>query len=967
MINTKRRKWLSQVTALTFAVNMLGTAVVPAISLAAEKETTSTVKTESAKGENLIDSADLQKSHEKSVEETKKSSSSTTTTTETKTPGTQKPAADQPALVKKNKYANLTQEEYNNLMGIDYSMTENARFTQEENDYNTIQIMKQYGLDNKEKRDKIREIIKEKEDKGEELAGGTKTIKHFLDRYDEIEKRAGGEKTIMDVLSPNRKAITTYRTVLKDAMAKRQSCTNTAIYNNKKAIADAKQKNKENEAKYDAAVSQAKAKGEDASKIAPAEKVDVPTELTQDKAWESCPLPEEGRNAARALTYITMQQENQTSDSKKTTETTDSTKSETTKEWTCQAPGTAKALNNPYKCCPTANPYYKADTNKCVANLDAPKQTGKDDDDDDEDNDKLSAWLQMMAGGRNGTDGTRIDENPGGSAKKAPEIKGRKETVGQNRKYDKGSRLLHANYALAQALGELHYTFTPPNRVPYTIAGSNKQSQLFWTSPSGDDPFQFIFDFEGLHNAKNFNPDDPNAIDLSQVHYKINWEIYVGSNNSEQELQVRPERPAYPEKPFDILPPNGATFEDHIVRRVPNIEKYPYKLILTAYLPSGEQVSTLIPYLVLNAGSTVGATSNDGDTRVTMTPAQWIKPYADRYKVDGKVLKATWNAAEGTCDLNLSGSLTLDGYTDNQGGEFSMSSDRFTKEGCEKLNDGGEYNLQFNNVSAMGGSKLEDNINDEFGMTKNGVAVTDNDVLKEYTGTVDTNQALRSAYFGMDGAKNSAQLSPITMPDGSQLSYNSESGEIVRRNGEALSDSEKEKFFGSKDAQAKGVMGDDGLVSGIEVERKDGKKDTYNVVKDASELQDTQKESFLSNMRLTPQNKQDIDLYANPQRYSVMKKENGEYSVGPAQTNISEGVEGFSPMKVARRLAENTVDGVKGKVNSVKNAVAEMTSPETNNETATTGVSAASVSPPNGTGVEDLKDDPNSDGGYRLN
>lgn len=333
MLNIKKNKALSELIALTFALN----AIAP-VAYASENENADTSANTTTTSSGQISLKTAQSDILERIAQTTASN------------------------FKKSNY-NLTNDEINNLLNVPLSVEEeDSSLTQAEKDYNNLQLLVAKGLNTKEKRDtalaKLEEIevATAKDPSVGGLTNAEKYVKQLLENYADIESRASISESIGSAITPTDSSIIAYRTILKVAKAERQSCINNA-----KAEAE---RNK--------------------------------TEADTSK----CTLSDRGVEAAQILTYLTNQQVNQTTDSKKKANSTNATATTTTSgetQYACNSTATPyPAINDKTKCCVSSQkPYYKSSTNTCVASLVETTNSNSNRDDDDDDKDNSNALLMQ--------------------------------------------------------------------------------------------------------------------------------------------------------------------------------------------------------------------------------------------------------------------------------------------------------------------------------------------------------------------------------------------------------------------------------------------------------------------------------------------------------------------------------------------------------------------------------------------
>lgn len=330
MLNIYKNKALSKLIALTFAFNTL-----TPVAFASEDATTSSTTSSGLSLTNV--SSDILTR-----------------------------IANSQANSFKSRKLNISDDEVNNLLNIPLSTEEEQDYlTQEEKDYNNLQLLIAQGLNTKEARDKALNKYAEiealsKSDESIALTSTEKYIKSLLENYEDIESRAGASNAIGSAITTTDSAQVAYRTILKVAKAERLACRNDAI--------------------------SAKAKANKGETLAEGTNTDP----------DKCELSAKGKEAAQMLTYISNQQVNQTSDSKKTTTATNSTTTQTG-ERKCETAGTTLAVNDNTRCCPTQQPFYNSTTAKCVASLSTNTTTSNSNkDDDDDDSTSNQALLQYI-------------------------------------------------------------------------------------------------------------------------------------------------------------------------------------------------------------------------------------------------------------------------------------------------------------------------------------------------------------------------------------------------------------------------------------------------------------------------------------------------------------------------------------------------------------------------------------------
>ena len=192
MLNIKKNKALSQLIAFTFAFN----AIAP-VAFASE-DTTTTATTITSSGLSL-----------KSVSDDILTRIATTATSNFK-----------------SRNLNISDDEINNLMANVYdsgSSEEESYYSQEEKDYDALQLLIAKGLGTAEARATALKNLQNLEalSKIDESVGGlTKTeqyVKQLLEQYDDIESRANISSGISSAITPTDKSMVAYKTILKVA------------------------------------------------------------------------------------------------------------------------------------------------------------------------------------------------------------------------------------------------------------------------------------------------------------------------------------------------------------------------------------------------------------------------------------------------------------------------------------------------------------------------------------------------------------------------------------------------------------------------------------------------------------------------------------------------------------------------------------------------------------------------------
>jgi len=605
--NTRKHKLLSKLIALTFAFNTIS-------PVAFASETTAT----------------------------------TTTATNTSTPVNIKTAQanilnriSQTAVSAfKSQKLNITDEELNNLMNIPLSSVEEKEYyTQEEKDYNNLQLLIAQGLNTKEKRDKALLELQAVEDltKQDPSVGGlSKTdqyIKSLLENYDEIESRASS--VVNSAITPSENSIIAYRNLLKIAKAERQACRNDAV------------KNKTNP--------------------------------------DDCKLSERGLQAAQMLTYLTNQQVNQTTDSKKTTTATNSTTNVTTGERTCADTTKKPAANNIYKCCPTDKPYINTSTGKC----DTKTQNSSNDDDDDDDNSKSIFYGGLLAGGAgtvseclSNPDKCKSDGEPLGTGTTNTK-KDRKDTDTTTKK--QGGTLKKINGGISKSKSAKgNYTPTFAKRVGKVTLEFNEKSGVenvngvpaYLHIAESDTEFQVKVHLSGTGNSETTTKDgkEQKPLKVNIVSYNFfedgsTYENHQSGNPEEFLTVVYSENKGVGEAKFKKFA------RDKVYPLYIEITDGTSRIYYTVYYKIYTMQANITDEIKNKSASEIEILPNDEKDNSAMTNGT----------LQGKLTGAQWQNDK--CVLNVQGKYRDNKTNDVYDTDTNVNYEQINESDCNKLND----------------------------------------------------------------------------------------------------------------------------------------------------------------------------------------------------------------------------------------------------------------------------------------
>lgn len=657
MLNIKKNKALSQLIAFTFAFN----AIAP-VAFASE-DTTTTASTITSSGLSL-----------KSVSDDILTRIATTATSNFK-----------------SRNLNISDDEINNLMANVYvsgSSEEESYYSQEEKDYDALQLLIAKGLGTAEARATALKNLQNLEalSKIDESVGGlTKTeqyVKQLLEQYDDIESRANISSGISSAITPTDKSMVAYKTILKVAKAERLACRNDA--NTNKAKAD---------------------KGETLAEG---------TNTDPDK----CELSDKGKEAAQMLTYLSNAQINQTTDSKKTTDATNSTTTQTG-ERKCETAGTTLAVNDNTRCCPTQQPFYNSSTAKCVASLstNTNSSSSKDDDDDDETSDTALLQYLMLQ--------QQNCQNNGGALNimdrcTIPTTKGTKKSGKRNQSHQETNKTTKsgnskANQAIMSRISDINIEFNEKNK-------DDKGNYVHVNDSNSE--YKVTVNLEEKESTKE--NENPLFVKIYATQYvgedKDNATLYRFTQTTESGV---PTTIVYPET---MKPNNGA---GHFVKKVLGADEY-YTLAITITDGTYESSPFYVKYRIVDTSTKL--VSNDKDqtsTKISIMGKQG-KVYDTETTGNASLNVTSAKYENGVCKLSVSGALVTS-----------------TSENAQKI-EATEY--QMDNINEADCIKLnEDAKNNKLHMSANNAQITD--TLKDGTVVLKSNSDVLPA-FSVDGGEN---------------------------------------------------------------------------------------------------------------------------------------------------------------------------------------------------------------------
>lgn len=653
----------------------------------------------------------------------------------------------------KSRNLNISDTEINNLMNIPLSTSEEESYlTQEEKDYNNLQLLIAQGLNTKEARatalNKLEQIeALSKSDESIALTSTEKYIKSLLENYEDIESRAGASNAIGSAITTTDSSMAAYKTILKVAKAERLACRNDAL--------------------------SAKAKADKGETLAEGTNTDP----------DKCELSAKGKEAAQMLTYLSNSQVNQTTDSKKTTDATNST-TNSNGERKCETAGTTLAVNDNTRCCPTQQPFYNSSTAKCVASLGTTNSTSnKDDDDDDTSNTALMQYLMSQQQNCQNTDGAlnimehrcTIPTTTGGNAHKfeneqSPNTKKSSGSKNKNKSKDETKILKSgnskANQAIMSRISDINIEFNEKNK--------DDRGNYVHVNDSNSE-YKVTVNLEEKESTKE--NENPLFIKVYATQYvgedKDNATLYRFTQTAENGVPVTI---VYPEtmKPSS----DGA---GHFIKKVLGAEEY-YTLAITITDGTYESSPFYVKYRIVDTSTKL--VSNDKDqtsTKISIMGKQG-KIYDTETTGNASLDVNSAKYENGVCKLSVSGALVTSSSGNAQkipATEYDM--DNINEADCIKLNEDAKNNklhLTANNA------QIQETMKDGTVSLK-----ADSDVLPAFSldggeNYLDTKDYLTSTEFDREETSyDIADKIPMGQYDGKNIYYSGESIKIEDANG----------------------------------------------------------------------------------------------------------------------------------------------------------------------------------------
>ena len=664
MLNIYKNKALSKLIALTFAFNTL-----TPVAFASEDATTSSTTSSGLSLTNV--SSDILTR-----------------------------IANSQANSFKSRKLNISDDEVNNLLNIPLSTEEEQDYlTQEEKDYNNLQLLIAQGLNTKEARDKALNKYAEiealsKSDESIALTSTEKYIKSLLENYEDIESRAGASNAIGSAITTTDSAQVAYRTILKVAKAERLACRNDAI--------------------------SAKAKANKGETLAEGTNTDP----------DKCELSAKGKEAAQMLTYISNQQVNQTSDSKKTTTATNSTTTASTGETVCNSSTTpVVALNDKTKCCPAQQPFYNSTTAKCVASLSTNTTTSNSNKDDDDDSTSNQALLQYILaqqqqcknsdGALNIVDSCRL-QTPKKSTPTEDETTVKNGSKNKKKSRDKTKILKSgnskSNNAIMSRISDIKIEFNEQNKddAGYYVHVNDSSSE-----------YQIKVTLEERETTKeNQNP----------LYIKLYATQYVGENSDNSTLYRFTQTAKNGEFTTIIYPesmkPASSDATGHFVKKVLSSNEY-YTLAITITDGTYESAPFYIRYRIIDTGTKITSNDKDQSSGKISIMGQQSKNYYTEISGKASLDVSSAKYENGVCRLEVSGALVTSSGNAQKIEATEYQLDNINETDCIKLN--------------------EDAKNNKLHMSANNAQIVD--TLKDGTVVLKSDSDVLPA-FSIDGGEN---------------------------------------------------------------------------------------------------------------------------------------------------------------------------------------------------------------------
>lgn len=597
----------------------------------------------------------------------------------------------------KSRNLNISDDEINNLMNIPLSTSEEDSYlTQEEKDYNNLQLLIAQGLNTKEARatalNKLEQIeALSKNDESIALTATEKYIKSLLENYEDIESRASASSDIGSAITTTDSSMVAYKTILKVAKAERLACRNDATAN--KAKAD---------------------KGETLAEG---------TNTDPDK----CELSDRGKEAAQMLTYLSNAQINQTTDSKKTTDATNSTTT-TTGERKCETAGTTLAVNDNTRCCPTQQPFYNSSTAKCVASLGTTNSNSSNkDDDDDDDTSNIALMQYLMSQQQNCQNSSSwgamsiVDRCtiPTGGKQDANSKKSgsRKNGTGKGINNTTKSGTSKANNAIMSRISDINIEFNEKNKddAGYYVHVNDSSSEY---------QIKVTLEEKATNDKENQNP----------LRIKLYATQYVGENSDNSTLYRFTQTAKNGEFTTIVYPetmkPASSDATGHFVKKVLSSNEY-YTLAITITDGTYESALFYIRYRIIDTGTKITSNDKDQSSGKISIMGQQSKNYYTEISGKASLDVSSAKYENGVCRLEVSGALVTSSGNAQKIEATEYQLDNINEADCIKLN--------------------EDAKNNKLHMSANNAQIVD--TLKDGTVVLKSDSDVLPA-FSIDGGEN---------------------------------------------------------------------------------------------------------------------------------------------------------------------------------------------------------------------
>lgn len=671
MLNIKKNKVLSQLIALTFAFNTIAP-----IAYASETEDATAITTPKTGISLTSASSDI----------------------------LNRIATTQASTFKSKKY-NISDNEINNLMNIPLSTDEEESYlTQEEKDYNNLQLLIAKGLNTAEARATALKKLQDIENlsKTDKSVGGLTTaeqyVKSLLENYDDIESRSSINDTIGSAITTTDNAVLAYRTILKVAKAERLACRNDAL--------------------------SAKAKADKGETLVEGTNTDP----------DKCELSAKGKEAAQMLTYISNQQVNQTTDSKKTTNATN-TNTSSSGERKCDNPATPTvALNDNTKCCTSQQPFYNSTTGKCVASLATNTNSSSSSSNDDDSNSDalLAQFLLSQQQNCKNTDDlvmnimNRCTLPTGGTVHPTKEetslpskpVKGSKKTTdGKTEDKTTINGNSEANSAVMNRISDIKIEFNEKNR-------DDKGYYVHVNDSSSEYQLTVTLEEKATNDKENQNP----------LLVKIYATQYIGEdeNNATPYRFTQTTKSGVPITvvyPENMKPTNNAN--GHFIKKVLGTDEF-YTLAITITDGTYESSPFYVRYKIVDTGAKILDNNKDQTSGEVSIIEQQSKNYFTETTGNASLDVTGAKYENGICKLSVEGSLVTSDSENTQkipASEYEL--DSVNEADCIKLN--------------------EDAKNNKLHMATNNAQIID--ILKDGTVILKSDSDILPA-FSIDGGDN---------------------------------------------------------------------------------------------------------------------------------------------------------------------------------------------------------------------